>query len=141
MINPTPRYFRKPNKKIIRKTYENKSNRLRFGDFGLQALQHGFLTVKQIEAVRRTITSKLKRKGKVWIRAFPDYPRTAKPKEVRMGRGKGNIDHWVCYIKPGRILFEVKIKNKEDILIKDALSFSLRKLPFPAQVVGRLPLI
>ena len=60
---------------------------------------------------------------------------------MRMGRGKGNVDHWVCYIKPGRILFEVKIKNKEDILIKDALSFSLRKLPFPAQVVGRLPLI
>jgi large subunit ribosomal protein L16 len=65
MINPRPRFFRKPNRKILRKTYENKSNRLRFGDFGLQALQHGFLTVKQIEAVRRTITSKLKRKGKV----------------------------------------------------------------------------
>jgi large subunit ribosomal protein L16 len=65
MINPTPRYFRKPNRKILRKTYENKSNRLHFGDFGLQALQHGFLSVKQIEAVRRTITSKLKRKGKV----------------------------------------------------------------------------
>jgi large subunit ribosomal protein L16 len=65
MINPTPRYFRKPNRKILRKTYENKSNRLHFGDFGLQSLQHGFLSVKQIEAVRRTITSKLKRKGKV----------------------------------------------------------------------------
>jgi large subunit ribosomal protein L16 len=65
MINPTPRYFRKPNRKLLRKTYENKSNRLHFGDFGLQALQHGFLSVKQIEAVRRTITAKLKRKGKV----------------------------------------------------------------------------
>jgi ribosomal protein L16/L10AE len=65
MINPTPRYFRKPNRKILRKTYENKIYRLHFGYFGLQALQHGFLSVKQIEAVRRTITSKLKRKGKV----------------------------------------------------------------------------
>ena len=138
MINPTPRYFRKPNRKILRKTYENKSNRLHFGDFGLQALQHGFLSVKQIEAVRRTITSKLKRKGKVWIRAFPDYPRTAKPKEVRMGRGKGNVDHWVCYVKPGRILFEVKTQNKDSLLAKEALKFSLRKLPFATQVVNRI---
>jgi len=138
MINPTPRYFRKPNRKILRTTYENKSNRLHFGDFGLQALQHGFLTAKQIEAVRRTITAKLKRKGKVWIRAFPDYPRTAKPKEVRMGRGKGNVDHWVCYVKPGRILFEVKTQNKDSNVAKEALSFSLRKVPFSAQVISRI---
>ena len=135
MINPTPRYFRKPNRKILRKTYENKSNRLHFGDFGLQALQHGFLSVKQIEAVRRTITSKLKRKGKVWIRAFPDYPRTAKPKEVRMGRGKGNVDHWVCVVKPGRILFEVISKDK--MLVKEVLTFAKRKLPFFTQVISR----
>ena len=138
MINPTPRYFRKVNRKILRKTYENKSNRLHFGDFGLQSLQHGFLTVKQIEAVRRTITAKLKRKGKVWIRAFPDYPRTAKPKEVRMGRGKGNVDHWVCYVKPGRILFEVKTQNKDSLMAKEALKFSLRKFPFATQVVSRI---
>ena len=111
MINPTPRYFRKPNRKLIRKTYEYKSNKLHFGNYGLQATQRGFLTVRQIEAVRRTITGRLKRKGKVWIRAFPDYARTAKPKEVRMGRGKGNVDHWVCIIKPGRILFEVKSRD------------------------------
>ena len=133
MINPTPRYFRKPNRKILRKTYENKSNRLHFGDFGLQSLQHGFLTVKQIEAVRRTITAKLKRKGKVWIRAFPDYPRTAKPKEVRMGRGKGNVDHWVCYVKPGRILFEVKTQSKDSLLAKEALkkwkTYPIPKIP------------
>jgi large subunit ribosomal protein L16 len=65
MINPTPRYFRKPNRKLIRNTYENKSNKLRFGNFGLQAVEKGFLTVRQIEAVRRTITGRLKRKGKV----------------------------------------------------------------------------
>lgn len=135
MINPRSRYFRKPNKKTIRRTYEYKSNRLRFGTLGLQALERGFLTVKQIEAVRRTITGRLKRKGKVWIRAYPDLPRTAKPKEVRMGRGKGNISQWVAVIKPGRILFEVKSKNIT--LVKDALIFTLRKLPFKAQVISK----
>jgi len=136
MINPTPRYFKKPNKKIIRKTYENKSNRVCFGDFGLQALSFGFLTTKQIEAVRRTITGRLKRKVKIWIRAYPDYARTAKPKEVRMGRGKGNVNHWVCYVKPGRILFEVKSRDKA--IIKEALIFSKRKLPFTTQLVQRM---
>lgn len=136
MINPKPRHFRKPNKKLIRHTYEYKSNRLRFGTLGLQALERGFLTVKQIEAVRRTITGKLKRKGKIWIRAFPDYPRTAKPKEVRMGRGKGNVSHWVSIIKPGRILFEVKSRNV--LSLKEALQFTLRKLPFRTQVVSKI---
>lgn len=136
MITPKPRHFRKPNKKLIRKTYESKSNRLRFGTLGLQAVEKGFLTVKQIEAVRRTITGKLKRRGKIWIRAFPDYPRTAKPKEVRMGRGKGNVSHWVSIIKPGRILFEVKSKNL--LSLKEALLFTTRKLPFKTQVVSKL---
>ncbi len=135
MINPKPRFYRKPNRKIIRKTYENKSNRIRFGNLGLQALSFGILTAKQIEAIRRTITGRLKRKGKVWIRSYPDYPRTSKPKEVRMGRGKGNVDHWVSYIKPGRILFEVK--SRDNIIVKDALIFTLRKLPFAAQVIFR----
>ena len=136
MITPTPRYFRKPNKKLIRKTYEYKSNKLCFGNFGIQATQKGFLTVRQIEAARRTITGRLKRKGKVWIRAFPDYARTAKPKEVRMGRGKGNVDHWVCLIKPGRILFEVK--SRDALSVKDALGFTLRKFPMRTQVISRI---
>lgn len=135
MLNPTPRKFRKVNRKLLRNTYENKSSKLRFAPIGIQAVEKGFLTVRQIEAVRRTITGRLKRKGKVWIRAFPDYPRTAKPKEVRMGRGKGNVDHWVCYIKPGRILFEAYSKEPERL--KEALSFALRKLPFFAQIVTR----
>ena len=135
MINPLPRKFKKVNKKLIRTTYENKSNNLKFGSHGIQALAKGFLTVQQIEAVRRTITSKLKRKVKVWIRAYPDYPRTAKPKEVRMGRGKGAVDHWVCFIKPGRILFEVVSKNSS--LIEETLLFTLRKLPFLAQVISK----
>jgi large subunit ribosomal protein L16 len=135
MFHPTPRHFRKPNRKVIRETYENKSNRLRFGTFGIQAIEKGFLTAYQIEAIRRTITGRLKRKGKVWIRAFPDYPRTAKPKEVRMGRGKGNVDHWVCVVKPGRVLFEAA--SRDAALVRDALSFALRKLPMFAQIVER----
>jgi len=135
MITPTPKYFRKPNRKAIRSTYENKSNKLCFGNYGIQAVQKGFLTVRQIEAARRTITGRLKRKGKVWIRAFPDYARTAKPKEVRMGRGKGNVDHWVCIIKPGRILFEVK--SRDALSVKDALGFTLRKFPMKTQVISR----
>lgn len=135
LINPRPRKFRKPNRHVLRKTYENKSNRLRFGTFGLQAVSSGFLTVWQIEAIRRTITGKLKKKGKVWIRAFPDYARTAKPKEVRMGRGKGAVDRWVCVVKAGRILFEVKSRN--DQLVHDVLTFTLRKLPFETQVVKK----
>lgn len=135
MINPNPRKYRKVNRKAIRNTYENKSNRLHFGDYGIQAIEKGFLTVRQIEAVRRTITSMLKRKGKVWIRAFPDYPRTAKPKEVRMGRGKGNVDHWVCFVKPGRILFEVV--SKDELAIKEALSFAMKKLPMFSQIISK----
>ena len=135
MINPSPRKFRKINKSSIRNTYENKSNSLKFGTHGIQALTKGFLTVQQIEAVRRTITGRLKRKVKVWIRAYPDYPRTAKPKEVRMGRGKGAVSHWICCVKPGRILFEVVSKNPT--LIEETLLFTLRKLPFLAQVISK----
>jgi len=133
MINPTPRAFRKVNRKVLRNSYENKSNRLHFGEIGIQATEKGFLTVSQIEAVRRTITSRLKRRGRVWIRAFPDYPRTAKPKEVRTGRGKGNVDEWVCVIKPGRILFEAS--SKELPILKDALSYATRKIPFQTKIV------
>lgn len=135
MLNPTPRRFRKVNRKLLRNTYENKSSKLCFAPIGIQAVEKGFLTVRQIEAVRRTITGRLKRKGKVWIRAFPDYPRTAKPKEVRMGRGKGNVDHWVCYVKPGKILFEVYSKEPEKL--KEALKFATQKIPFFTQIITR----
>lgn len=93
MIQPTPRRFRKPNRHHLRETYENKSCRLRYGTHGIQAVEKGFLTAEQIEAVRRTITGRLKRKSKIWIRAYPDAACTAKPKEVRRGRGKGNVDY------------------------------------------------
>ncbi len=91
MQPPAFRRFRKLNRHAYRRTNEQKSCRLRFGSHGLQATERGLLTARQLEAVRRTLTSRLKRKGKVWLRARPDRPRTAKPKEVRRGRGKGNV--------------------------------------------------
>jgi large subunit ribosomal protein L16 len=137
MFHPTPRRFRKVNRHAFRSTYEQKSNRLRFGTHGLQALEFGFLTTQQLETIRRTLTSRLKRKGKVWLRALPDYPRTSKPKEVRRGRGKGAVSHWVAVLKPGRILVEVAASPRELPHLQEALNLALRKLPVFGQIVTR----
>ena len=86
---------------------ETRGVELNFGDYGLQALEPGWVTARQIEAARRTLVRYMKRRGKVWIRIFPDKPVTKKPAETRMGKGKGSVDHWVAVVKPGRILFEL----------------------------------
>ena len=78
-----------------------------FGEFGLQAVEPGWVSARQIEAARRVIVREMKRRGKVWIRIFPDHPYTQKPPETRMGKGKGNVEYWVAVVKPGRIMFEV----------------------------------
>jgi large subunit ribosomal protein L16 len=78
-----------------------------FGEYALQALEPGWVTARQIEAARRVIVREMKRRGKVWIRIFPDHPYTQKPPETRMGKGKGNVEYWVSVVKPGRIMFEV----------------------------------
>ena len=80
-----------------------------FGDFGLQALEPGWVSARQIEAARSAIVRAMKRRGKIWIRIFPDKPFTKKPAETRMGKGKGNVEYWVAVIKPGRIMFEVAV--------------------------------
>ncbi len=80
---------------------------LSFGDYGLQAVEPGWVSARQIEAARRTIVREMKRRGKVWIRIFPDHPYTRKPPETRMGKGKGNVEYWVAVVKPGRIMFEI----------------------------------
>ena len=80
---------------------------IEIGDFGLQAVEPAWVTARQIEAVRRVIVREMKRRGKMWIRIFPDKPITAKPAETRMGSGKGSVDHWVAVVKPGRVMFEV----------------------------------
>ena len=106
-----------------------------FGDFGIQALEPGWLTARQIEAARIAMTREIKRGGKVWINVFPDKPVTKKPAETRMGSGKGNPEFWVAVVRPGRVLFELSYPNAE--LAKSALEKAVQKLPIKARVISR----
>jgi large subunit ribosomal protein L16 len=105
------------------------------GEYGLQALEPSWITSRQIEAVRRTVVRQMRRRGKYWIRIFPDKPVTAKPAETRMGKGKGSVDHWVAVVKPGRILFE--IAGVPDDVAREALRRASYKLPIRTQIVSR----
>ena len=107
-----------------------------FGSFGLKALEPERVTARQIEATRRAATREMKRQGKVWIRVFPDTPVSAKPIEVRMGKGKGSVDRWVCRVQPGRILFE--IDGVPDEVALEALRLGAAKLPIKTKVVRRI---
>lgn len=113
----------------------NSNNKLDFGDFGLQALTRGFITNNQIEAARIAINRHLKRRGKVWIRLFPYKPVTKKPLEVRMGKGKGNVDAWVAPVKPGRVLFEVT--GCTEIVAREAMSRAANKLAIRCKFLAR----
>lgn len=106
-----------------------------FGEFGLKALEPAWITNRQIEAARVAITRKIKRGGKIWIRIFPDKPVTVKPAETRMGKGKGNPEHWVAVVKPGRILFE--LEGIPESLAKTALKLGASKLPIRTKFVLR----
>jgi large subunit ribosomal protein L16 len=105
------------------------------GEYGLQALEPGWITSRQIEAIRQTVVRNMRRRGKYWIRIFPDKPVTVKPAETRMGKGKGSVDHWVAVVKPGRILFEVSGVPEE--VAREALHLATYKLPIRSQVVAR----
>ena len=105
------------------------------GDFGIQALEPGWVSARQIEAARISMTRHIKRGGKVWINVFPDKPITEKPAETRMGSGKGNPEFWVAVVRPGRILFELSFPNEE--LAKAALEKAIQKLPIKARVITR----
>lgn len=105
------------------------------GEYGLQALEAGWVTSRQIEAIRRSIVRQMRRRGKYWVRIFPDKPVTAKPAETRMGKGKGSVDHWVAVVKPGRIIFEVS--GVPDDIALAALRSAGYKLPIRTQVVTR----
>jgi large subunit ribosomal protein L16 len=109
---------------------------LNFGSYGLKALEPERVTARQIEATRRAITRSMKRQGKVWIRVFPDTPVSAKPIEVRMGKGKGSVDRWVARVKPGRILFEIDGVSEE--VAREALSLGAAKLPIKTKIVQRV---
>ena len=106
-----------------------------FGDYGIQALEPGWITARQIEAARIAMTRHIKRGGKVWINIFPDKPVTEKPAETRMGSGKGNPERWVAVVKPGRIMFELAGVN--ETLAKEAMSRAIQKLPIKAKFVTR----
>ena len=106
-----------------------------FGEYGLQALEPGWVTSRQIEAARIAMTRKMKRGGKVWINIFPDKPITKKPAETRMGSGKGSPDQWVAVVRPGRVMFEVA--GVEEELAKDAMRVAAHKLPIKTKFISR----
>ncbi|MEJ2599916.1 MAG: 50S ribosomal protein L16 [Anaerolineales bacterium] len=107
-----------------------------FGDFGLMALEPGWVTARQIEAARRAIVRTMRRRGKFWIRIFPDKPVTRKPAETRMGKGKGNVEYWVAVVKPGRVMFEVG-GGLPDEVSKEALRLAQYKLAIKTKIVAR----
>jgi large subunit ribosomal protein L16 len=125
--------FQKYYKKRYFKGIELRSNKLKFGYFGLKALNSGILTFKHLESGRKTINQILKRSGKIWIRVFPSLSMTKKPIEVRMGKGKGNVNKWVSYIKPGTIIYE--INSLSNLKAIEALKNASIKLPFKTKIV------
>ena len=134
MLEPKKRKYRKDFRGRMRGKAMRGST-LSFGEYGIKAMGCGWLTARQIEAARRAITHTLKRGGKVWIRVFPSKPVTSRPAGQRMGSGKGDIDRYVCVIKPGRILFEVAGASEE--LVMGAFDRAMTKLPFKAKVVSK----
>ena len=108
---------------------------INFGEYGIQALEPGWITARQIEAARIAMTRSIRRGGKVWINIFPDKPVTKKPAETRMGSGKGNPEFWVAVVKPGRVLFELSYPDEE--MAKAAMNKAIQKLPIKARVIDR----
>ncbi len=135
MLQPKKTKFRKAHKGRIHGMAKGGSD-LSFGSFGLKATEPGRITARQIEAARRALTRHIKRAGKVWIRIFPDVPVSKKPTEVRMGKGKGSPEYWMCRVKPGRIMFELDGVPSE--LAKEAFELASAKLPIATRFVRRL---
>jgi large subunit ribosomal protein L16 len=134
MLMPSKVKYRKQQRGRMRgKAYRGGS--LAFGDMGLQVLEPGWITARQIEAGRVAMTRAVKRGGKIWIRVFPDKPYTKKPAETRMGKGKGNPEGWVAVVRPGRVLFEVEGVTEE--LARKALALAQAKLPVRTRFVRR----
>jgi len=134
MLSPKRVKYRKQHRGRLKGT-AYRGNKLSFGDFGLQALEPVWLTSRQIEATRRTITRFVRRTGKLWIRVFPDKPITERAAESRMGSGKGTPEYWVCVIKPGAILFEMNGVSRE--IAYEALRNAAYKLPIKTRFVSR----
>jgi len=114
----------------------SRGTEIAFGDYGLKALEPGWVSARQIESARRAIVRAVRRRGKFWIRIFPDKPITQKPAETRMGKGKGDVEYWVAVVKPGRIMFEVGGGLSEE-LSREALRLAQYKLSVKTKIVGR----
>jgi large subunit ribosomal protein L16 len=135
MLQPMRTKFRKAHKGRIHGVATS-GNFLAFGEYGLKAMEPERVTARQIEAARRAMTRHMKRAGRVWIRICPDVPVSKKPIEVRMGKGKGSPEYWVCRIKPGRVLFEVDGVNLQ--VAKEALALAAAKLPIKTRFIARI---
>ena len=134
MLQPKRTKFRKMMKGRNR-GLSHRGSKVDFGEFGLKAISRGRLTARQIEAARRAMTRKVKRGAKIWIRVFPDKPITKKPLEVRQGKGKGNVEYWVCQIQPGKVLFEMAGVTEE--IAREAFRLAAAKIPVPTIFVKR----
>jgi large subunit ribosomal protein L16 len=115
---------------------ESRGTDVSFGEYGLQALEPGWVTARQIEAARRTLVRYMRRRGKVWIRIFPDKSVTKKPAETRMGKGKGSVDHWVAVVRPGRVLFEISGLPEESA--REAMRLAAHKLAIKTKFTERM---
>lgn len=138
MLSPKKTKFRKQHRGRLRGK-ASKGNYIAFGDYALQALEPVWLTSRQIEATRRTITRYVRRGGKLWIRVFPDKPITARAAETRMGSGKGTPEYWVAVIKPGHILFEINGVSEKDA--KQAMKLASYKLPMRTKFITKNEII
>lgn len=134
MLQPKRTKFRKVQKGRNR-GLAHRGSTVSFGEFALKATGRGRMTARQIEAGRRAMTRRVKRGGQIWIRVFPDKPITSKPLEVRQGKGKGNVEYWVCQIQPGKVLYEMEGVSEE--LAREAFALAAAKLPFETQFVKR----
>jgi len=134
MLQPKRTKFRKMQKGRNR-GLATRGSKVSFGEYGLKATGRGRLTARQIEAARRAMTRHIKRGGKIWIRIFPDKPVTKKPLEVRMGKGKGNVEYWVAQIQPGRMLYEME--GVDEDVAREAFKLAAAKLPIPTTFVTR----
>jgi len=134
MLQPKRTKFRKMQKGRNRGLAQA-GNKVSFGEFGLKAVARGRITARQIEAARRAMTRHIKRGGKIWIRIFPDTPISTKPLEVRMGKGKGNVDYWVAKVQPGSVLYEMEGVSEE--LAREAFKLAAAKLPIRTTFVTR----
>ena len=135
MLQPKQTKFRKMHKGRNRGLAQS-GNSIAFGEYALKATTRGRITARQIESARRAMTRSIKRGGNIWIRIFPDKPITKKPLEVRMGKGKGNVEYWVCPIKPGKILYEMEGVDEE--LAKEAFALASAKMPISTTFIRRV---